>query len=1016
VEGTIMNTININNTKMVPLIREVDVLIVGGGLAGISAAKACAVAGLKVLILESGTFLGYEIGRWQRPWLRWNEENSELIKEWFPVEAVDKYNNGDIVPLHMDRYKRKLEDAVQEAGVEILYGCQVIALEFKDDIYNVNIANKSGRQTIYAKWIVDTTETGITKLVQVGRSNFGGNKEQGCALTVRRTIEFTGVEGKVESSYEVPVGLGIKNNRVDIYRGAYDESHFIIDIPISVKTKAAQSMDIDAEIEYTARKKSIELAAYLVKNIQAFSKAKLGFGSLKVMKKDCFDPVEELVKGMQVARDILKGSNSNERLVVLYSTSSESNSSIVSPVSEVSYTYKEETQFNKIYNFPLVDSCISKLPVLAEADVLVVGGGTSGAVSAMASAGEGVNTVLLEMNSALGGTGTVGGVNFYWYGYRNGFTGEIDKRVFNWMNKINFPETEYFWGKKDLWSLEIKELVLLEMCVEARVKIFYESIVAGTLTDGDKVCGVAAATPYGLCAVLGKVTVDATGDGDVAAFAGADFIYGNNRDRMAMWGSVAWYKSPGQYVGGNFATTADISNIFDYTRFLLVGRRRGAEDLYDHSTYLAPRESRHILGEYVMSLTDQLLLRKYPDTISLCFSNHDPKGRSVADIVNFGILPPNLEIEIPYRMMLPKKLEQLLVTGKAISCTHDALAAIRMMDDLQKQGGAVGLAAALCVKNGVSPRKLNVTELQHKLIDIGQVPRSLLHYKEPDQPDYNSIIESLKGEEPFEWLEMSLFEKAEEPSPIVLICAARSAIVVEPLLDAYHKSSGSRRLLLAKLLLWHENQCGLEEIINEIKRFFDEEYPLPKRKASIRWCQMYPDHGVMTEVTYLFNLLSRAKDKSVVKPFEELVERIWKADRDYKDMRLCMFNYVDSVAYAAERLAFTEFAPLLKSLLKLPELKDRVVEKGIEVDLTGERRAYLVLCLARALARCGDKHGLLKLAEFTKDNRSLLARSAHDELVSITGSNSQGIKQPWEVLLKSWPESFEPVPWTQRLD
>jgi hypothetical protein len=67
-------------------------------------------------------------------------------------------------------------------------------------------------------------------------------------------------------------------------------------------------------------------------------------------------------------------------------------------------------------------------------------------------------------------------------------------------------------------------------------------------------------------------------------------------------------------------------------------------------------------------------------------------------------LPPHLEIPIPYRALLPRRLENLLVTGKAYSCSHDALAATRMIDDLQNQGGAAGLAAALSVQDGVSPR------------------------------------------------------------------------------------------------------------------------------------------------------------------------------------------------------------------------------------------------------------------------------------------------------------------------
>jgi hypothetical protein len=180
------------------------------------------------------------------------------------------------------------------------------------------------------------------------------------------------------------------------------------------------------------------------------------------------------------------------------------------------------------------------------------------------------------MNSALGGTATLGGVSFYWFGYRTGFTHQVDRRVWWWARRLSYPRQNYVWGKKDAWSHELRAFALLEMVREAGAQVYFNCLICGALLgDAEAIAGVMLATSYGPAAMRGQVTVDATGDGDVAAFAGADFVYGNERDRMAMWGALAWYRAPGVYQGGNFATTVDVGDIEDWTRFILVGSPPG---------------------------------------------------------------------------------------------------------------------------------------------------------------------------------------------------------------------------------------------------------------------------------------------------------------------------------------------------------------------------------------------------------------------------------------------------------
>jgi len=189
-------------------------------------------------------------------------------------------------------------------------------------------------------------------------------------------------------------------------------------------------------------------------------------------------------------------------------------------------------------------------------------------------------------------------------------------------------------------------------------------------------------TPRGAVAVKSKIVIDATGDGDVAAFAGAPFVLGSEHNRVLLWYATRRQVKPGP-TQSVFQSTVDVSNIEDYTRSVLVGLRTGGDDLHDHQPYLAPRESRHIFGEVVTTLTDNLTFREWKDVINIHRSNTDMKGYHSSDWFRIGLIPPNLSIEIPYRAIIPKDEENVIVTGKAISTTHDSFPAIRMQHDLE---------------------------------------------------------------------------------------------------------------------------------------------------------------------------------------------------------------------------------------------------------------------------------------------------------------------------------------------
>jgi len=1013
--------VTVTSSQEIPLILETDLLVIGGGLAGLAAASDVAQSGRRVVLLESETFLGYELCAWQRPWIRWQTARRDLLCSWFPVEeAADVSEDGQLVPLHMDRLKKKLEDRVMGSGVQLLYASRPVAYESDGERWLVIIGNKSGRQAIAARHIVDATENGLTAYL-------AGQGAAPDTTAVRRTIEFTRVQQEGVQRLTVPATLGVAGDTVTIYPGCFSDTHIYVDVPLVFDPAVPRSPAGDTDVELFARTKSLQVAGHLAHNVPAFAEAKLGLGSLQVMRGDGFDPVAVLGQGEELAKALLAGSLRSDEIHFVSSTRRGSarlpDAPPTTQVPGPALTYKEQSDFAASWPGEMVAAPIGSLSVLTQADVLVIGGGTSGAPAAYVAAREGVSVSVVEMNSRLGGTGTVGGVKAHWMSSPNAFNKEIDRRVEKWEDAVRYPlearswttqrtrqdGTKYVWGGDAEWSIEVKEQVLEEMCREAGVALYLSSLHCGTLLDGERVAGVLAATPYGPRAVLGTITVDATGDGDVAAFAGAEHVYGNTRDRLTQWTAIAFYREP-DGLGNNHLEAGDIGDIFDYTRFILTNRRRGG-NIHDHGNYVAPRETRHILGEVTNTLVDQLLLTRYPDTVAVLFSNWDMKGLWFADIVDFGINPPHEEIEIPYRALIPRKLEQLIIAGKAFSLTHDACAAPRMQRDLILLGGAVGLAAAFAIRDGVSPRRLEVGKVQRRLVETGNMPARVLEHAPPPPPDLRALVDGLTGDEPLEWQEMLASEKATAVSPVIQICCADSAAVVPLLRDAFGASEGKRRLLLARLLLWERCDEGADPVFEEVRRQLAECDGLPRRLGAIFWSSGSPEQAIQPEIIFLVNALVRVKDPRLVGLMSDLVERIVRATRDYRDIRAGIFDYVRMVAMAAERIASTEFVPMLKQLLELPEVREAACPQGLELDHMTERRTYLALALSRALARCGQKDGLVELAELLGDSRSLYARSAHMELRAITGMDHPLSRDRWIAALRAWPDVFDPTAW-----
>jgi hypothetical protein len=133
---------------------------------------------------------------------------------------------------------------------------------------------------------------------------------------------------------------------------------------------------------------------------------------------------------------------------------------------------------------------------------------------------------------------------------------------------------------------------------------------------------------------------------------------------------------------------------------------------------LGVRETRRILGAYELTADDVVGARDFPDGVARyhCYIDIHPIDPELGSGESFGLEPPaGSSYAIPYRALLPAQADNLLVAGRCISATHEALASVRMIPACMAMGEAAGTAAALCVREGVAPRDLDAGRLRSEL-------------------------------------------------------------------------------------------------------------------------------------------------------------------------------------------------------------------------------------------------------------------------------------------------------------
>jgi len=383
---------------------------------------------------------------------------------------------------------------------------------------------------------------------------------------------------------------------------------------------------------------------------------------------------------------------------------------------------------SELHNGKNLKTEIGKTSFDSEFDIIVCGLGTAGSIALIAAGRRGIKTLGIEKLNCMGGSATAGGVSGYYFGLEGGIFEEIDR-------KAKELQADYLTEGR-AFHADAKKYILEDEALKAGTEISYGTSVIGVFLDGKKIRGLRCVTPHGMKNISCKILIDATGDGEVCAIAGAEFRYGRASDGCSQpYTNVRYMVKDGKLGYSNFdagyidpRSGKSVSDGITHAGCLhLMERVEENERIVFAAALNGGREGRLIVGEETLCFEDVISGRVTDTPVFYEYSNHDTHSRDWAfesEILQKWLTVANLwgqnfTVPVPLGTMIARGYSGLLSAGRCISVDHDMAQSVRMQRTMQKSGEAIAAAAALSLKMNVEIKDVPYQLLRDELLKSG---------------------------------------------------------------------------------------------------------------------------------------------------------------------------------------------------------------------------------------------------------------------------------------------------------
>lgn len=887
-------------------------------------------------------------------------------------KAPDKSENKTYrVPPTPMQVKRVLDQALLDTGVKFLYGCYPTELlcDGAGEPAGIVMTNSSGRQAVKAKVIIDaSTNATVARMAgalftdrQQGSSVFtrivvGGQQSNPDGSISRRKLPAP-VAARAEKLYDAwayslerpwdglsfPALAQIEQTMRNIswQRGQVDASERVFFMPrrrLVSKDGPCQKWPGVTQVDLSVFKPRDMRHIYILSGA-----ANVSLQAAQQMLR----PLQAMGVGRRVGVAAATEAASRADLKGVKVCPTQTQASVVA--GDVGDTPGWAPPLER--DLGTVASSGHYLPIMGSYDVVVVGGGTGGAPAGISAARQGAKTLVVEYLHDLGGVGTLGQISKYYHGNRTGFTQEIDAGLGDLGGASESKS-----GQGQAWDTLLKAEWLRRALDRAGADIWFGTLGCGALVHQGKVKGVVVATPAGRGVVLAQAVVDSTGHAGIAAAAGAPCKY-TGPMHIALQGTGLPPRNLGVRYTNTDYTFIDDLDVFDTWRAFVTSKEKFS-GAYDLGQLIDTRERRQLDGELFLTPLDAYMGRTFPDTIVMAKSNFDTHGFTIHPM--FMIRPPDrasVPTYVPYRCLLPKEMDGILVTGLGVSAHRDVMPVIRMQPDIQNQGYAAGAAAAMAVQADTELREINIMQLQRHLVQKGILAAEVLSHEDSFPLSLQKISEAVHTvTDNYQGLEI-LFAQQEQALPLLRRAYARA-------------EQDQDRFAYAHILAFMGDPLGAGDLAAALQaKDWDEGW---------KYRGMGQFGPSMSFVDSLIIALGRCGADQALDTVLAKVDQLGPEQP---------FSHHRAVALALEMLDRPQAAAALARLLAKPNMTGHsftnigVARANIQASATDNstrERSLRELVLARALYRCGDHNGLGEriLKDYARDLRGHYRRHA----------------------------------------